>query len=413
VFAPKIAKPQTKAAEGPTSRLAPHRSTPMGPRLGHEPVEQALLLQRTIGNQATLRYLSHRLSNLPAKGRTERHEQEATTENITARGATPGVSWDFAKIPIFPLERGSRSQGSSAQPSIIQPKLFIGQANDLLEHEANHVADQVMRMPDPEFSVTPAPAQLSRTCAACEDEQRGKLQTKPAGALVTGTDEIQFDRTAATSESVRDGSRLAPAIVREVLATPGEPLDRAARAFFEPRFGHDFSAVRIHNDSKAAESARATNALAYTVGSHVVFGAGQPSREFEGQRMVAHELTHVVQQAAIGARVQRQDAATEATPASSSGCRKITQIPCPGTKGQFTAIEYFARMLLTNVGECGLYVGGIDASGNIIDPTREHFFLAPGDSRTFFPPAGAVAVSVGCDTSCSGSGQLEHPYLCA
>src|SRR5262249_44722036 len=66
-----------------------------------------------------------------------------------------------------------------------------------------------------------------------------------------------------------------PLIVHEVLRSPGQPLDPSIRAFLEPRFGHDFSHVRIHTGAQAAESARVVNALAYTVGRDVVFAAGQ------------------------------------------------------------------------------------------------------------------------------------------
>ena len=92
-------------------------------------------------------------------------------------------------------------------------------------------------------------------------------------------------------------SNMAPPIVHDVLRSPGQPLDRATRASLEPRFGHDFSRVRIHSDAKAAESARAVAAQAYTVGSDIVFGAGCYSPGTEtGRRLLAHELTHVVQQ---------------------------------------------------------------------------------------------------------------------
>jgi hypothetical protein len=88
-----------------------------------------------------------------------------------------------------------------------------------------------------------------------------------------------------------------PPIVHEVLRSPGQPLDAATRAFFEPRFGHDFSNVRVHTDAKAAESARAVNALAYTVGSEVVFGTGlYAPYATEGKELLAHELTHVIRQ---------------------------------------------------------------------------------------------------------------------
>lgn len=89
----------------------------------------------------------------------------------------------------------------------------------------------------------------------------------------------------------------APQIVHDVLHSPGQPLDVGTRAFMEPRFGHDFGQVRVHADTKAADSARAVNALAYTVGRDVVFGAGQyaPGTS-EGRKLLGHELAHSVQQ---------------------------------------------------------------------------------------------------------------------
>lgn len=88
-----------------------------------------------------------------------------------------------------------------------------------------------------------------------------------------------------------------PPIVNEVLRSPGQALDSTTRAFMEPRFGHDFSQVRVHTDAKAAESALAVNALAYTVGRDVVFGSRQhaPTSSM-GRELLAHELAHVVQQ---------------------------------------------------------------------------------------------------------------------
>ncbi|GAC1649206.1 MAG: hypothetical protein NVS4B12_18100 [Ktedonobacteraceae bacterium] len=88
-----------------------------------------------------------------------------------------------------------------------------------------------------------------------------------------------------------------PPIVHEVLHSSGQPLDAGTRAFMEPHFGHNFSNLRVHADAKAAESAHAVNALAYTVGRNVVFGSGQyaPGTHV-GQKLLAHELTHVVQQ---------------------------------------------------------------------------------------------------------------------
>ncbi len=88
-----------------------------------------------------------------------------------------------------------------------------------------------------------------------------------------------------------------PPIVHNVLRSAGQPLDTATRSFMEPHFNHDFSQVRVHTDEKAAESTQAVNALAYTVGRNIVFGIGQYAPgTIAGKRLLAHELTHVVQQ---------------------------------------------------------------------------------------------------------------------
>src|ERR1700724_405492 len=97
-------------------------------------------------------------------------------------------------------------------------------------------------------------------------------------------------RTSAAPDAV-------PPIVHEVLRSPGRPLDAATRAFMEPRFGHDFSAIRVHTDTRAALSAAAVGAHAYSVGREVVMGSGayQPTSG-DGRLLLAHELAHVVQQ---------------------------------------------------------------------------------------------------------------------
>lgn len=98
---------------------------------------------------------------------------------------------------------------------------------------------------------------------------------------------------------------LAPAIVHDVLAAPGRPLDARTRAFMEPRFGRDFSGVRVHTDSRAAESAESVNALAYTVGPDLVFAQGRYAPDTsQGLRLLAHELAHTIQQGGTGAAPQ-------------------------------------------------------------------------------------------------------------
>ena len=144
--------------------------------------------------------------------------------------------------------------------------LKVGAVNDPLEHDANRTADQVMRMPEPEV----ARVQLSRT------SEQEKVQKK--------------------STALDVGDRTAPESVREALRAPGQPLDASSRGYFEPRFGHDFSRVRVHSDAGAAQSARDIDARAYTVGNNIVFGAGRfAPGAAAGRQLLAHELAHVVQ----------------------------------------------------------------------------------------------------------------------
>ena len=109
-----------------------------------------------------------------------------------------------------------------------------------------------------------------------------------------GRTPLNLQRKTTVNQAER---QTVPQIVHDVLRSPGKPLDEQSRSYFDPLFGHDFSQIRIHADAHAADSARSVNALAYTVGRNVVFGAGQYQPETAtGRRLLAHELTHAVQQ---------------------------------------------------------------------------------------------------------------------
>ncbi len=195
-----------------------------------------------------------------------------TQENIASRGAVVArasrFGHDFSQIPIHAPSKGT-----------LQPKLTINRPGDVYEQEAEQVAEQVMRIPETRLQRT---CVCGGTCPKCQTGQPSQEQ-----------EHIQTRRIQASDM----GQMTAPPIVHEVLHSSGQPLDPATRTFMEPRFGHDFSRVRMHTDTQAAESARSVNALAYTVGKDVVFGSGQYKPETsEGQRLLAHELTHVVQQ---------------------------------------------------------------------------------------------------------------------
>jgi Domain of unknown function (DUF4157) len=306
VFAPKAVKPQTKAAEDPTGSLALQRSKLAGHRLGHDPVEQALLLQRTIGNQA--------IQRLPAQ-QASRAEQEAAPETMAALRERQGLAWDFSKIPVLPPDRASQSRPSFAPsaaplPGAIQARLIVGPSNDPLEQEADRAASQVMRMPDPAVALTPAPRTLRLKCA-CEEERKRQLQTKSEG-----------------SPSAAAGGE-APPIVQEVLQSAGQPLDGKTRSFMEARFGHDFSRVRVHTDARASESARAVNALAYTVGDRIAFRTGHYApQSSDGRKLLAHELAHVAQQSRGGPAPNLAPSAPHEQEARAAATAVGSGLPC-------------------------------------------------------------------------------------
>ena len=150
----------------------------------------------------------------------------------------------------------------------------------------------------------------------------------------------QLQRKARNSELETRNDSIVPPIVHEVLRSPGQSLDATMRAFMEPRFGHDFSHVRVHTDSQAAESARAVQALAYTVGRDVVFGHQQYAPQANsGLKLIAHELAHVVQEGGgEGSRPQRISQPTERTELESEqvAVRALSGFGLP-TRGAQTA----------------------------------------------------------------------------
>jgi len=200
--------------------------------------------------------------------------------------ALPWFGHDFSRVPIHSPSAGA-----------IQTKLAINKPGDEYEQEAGRIAERVMRMPE---------SRLQRTCVCggacpkCNTEQlkpeREGLQTKRVQASAT--------------EQVP-----APPMIHKVLQSPAQSLDFTTRVFMEPRFGYDFSQVRVHTDTKAADSARDIKALAYTSGHDIVFARGQYSPStHEGQHLIAHELAHVIQQTGPSAshsgtlRIDRQPA---------------------------------------------------------------------------------------------------------
>ena len=183
----------------------------------------------------------------------------------------------------------------------LQTKLKIGQPGDVYEQEADRVADAVMRMPEPGVQRQVEP----------EEEEEEMLQAKPLAEEITPLVQRQVEpeeeeeelQAKATSGRISEvNSNLGSQI--QSLKGGGQPLSKNDRTFFEPRFGRDFSQVRVHTYPQAAESARMVNARAFTIGQGIVFGEGQYDPVSKsGKYLLAHELVHTVQQ---GKGIQRQ-----------------------------------------------------------------------------------------------------------
>jgi hypothetical protein len=182
--------------------------------------------------------------------------------------------------------------GNSSPP--LQKKLAIDEPGDPYEREADRVAEQI-----------------TNSEVAC----------KTPRAILNIARVQRWPVSPAAKTDV-------PPIVHEVLSSPGQPLAQDTRAFFEPRLGHDFSRVRVHADSKATESAKAVGALAYTVAPHIVFSSDHfaPSSP-TGRSLIAHELTHIVQQGSPVAPAE----STASSPAMQSGAQRAVSGVAPAS----------------------------------------------------------------------------------
>ena len=171
----------------------------------------------------------------------------------------------------------------------IQAKLTIGQPNDKYEQEADCVADEVMRMPEP--AVQPKPTLPLSQGSSCRDEARekGLIQPTPIAEQITPS-----RINSSSNQSLNSTYDLCSHI--QSIKGGGQELPESVRVFFEPRFDYSFSHVRVHTDSRSAESAKNLKARAYTAGHDIVFGAGQYAPETrKGLNLIAHELVHVTQ----------------------------------------------------------------------------------------------------------------------
>lgn len=185
----------------------------------------------------------------------------------------------------FNQVKRSKSNGSffakkeSSNRLFFQPKLTVGPVDDVYEREADAVSDQVMQPGMPKVNNTtlkPSISMVQPSCAGCREEEKN-IQKKKMNN--------------------RDAMDNSLSLVDQTLISSGQSIDENSRAFMERKIGYDFSRVNIHTGPEAAKSAQSINALAYTSGNNIFFNEGQYApRTEKGKKLLAHELTHVVQQ---------------------------------------------------------------------------------------------------------------------
>jgi hypothetical protein len=170
---------------------------------------------------------------------------------------------------------------------MVQKKMSIGSANDAYEVEADTIANKVMRMSEPQKqNVSHTGALVQRKCAGCEQEE--KIQMKPLAESIQRV-------SSSSSEASTAPSHVESQI--NSLRCGGSVMNHSTKNFMESRFGTDFSDVKIHTGSQAVQMSRELNAQAFTVGNDIYFNEGKYSPNSDsGKHLLAHELTHTVQQ---------------------------------------------------------------------------------------------------------------------
>jgi len=182
---------------------------------------------------------------------------------------------------------GNRATASSGAANI-QRKLTVGETNDPMEHQADDMADKVMRMPDR--------ALVQRSAAEKDDENIQRKRLAPKSPFI----QAKGDGGGVASHAVTNG----------IKATQGggNTMDRGTKSFMESRFGNDFSDVKIHTGDYAIQMSEDLNAQAFTVGNDIYFNSGKYAPEASGgKHLLAHELTHTIQQGkSIKPKIQKQ-----------------------------------------------------------------------------------------------------------
>ena len=202
--------------------------------------------------------------------------------------------------------------GNRVVGHLIQAKLVVGAPGDRYEQEADRTADRVMAMSNPDAGQSvqrqaQSEALQSKPLVQRAAEEEEEVQTKPL-VQRQAEEEEELQTKSLVQRRAEGGFEVGGALEERLTALRGDgsSLPGDVRAYMEPRFGADFSNVRVHTDGESGNLNRQLGAQAFTHGQDVYFGAGrfQPASDM-GKRLLAHELTHVIQQSGSGPRIAR------------------------------------------------------------------------------------------------------------
>ena len=251
----------------------------------------------------------------------------------------------FGEVPVTP------TSGRPVPP--VQAKLAVSEPSDPQELEADRIADEIVQANEPADITAP------------ESEQKDRFSQSMAPAHASRQSAPRFvGAKAGPDGEVTDME----SVVASTLSLGGQPLSSGSRRYMEPRFGHDFNQVRVHTDEAASRSASAVQAHAYTVGNDIVFGPGQyaPGTR-DGDRLLAHELAHVVQQTGGGAPTQLSDSrpALQRQSAGATAPRLPVVSAASAIPAQIKAVQaaFHARM---------------QEAGDIVEGTNFHYTYVNG-----------------------------------
>lgn len=216
-------------------------------------------------------------------------KRENSVTRITKTDFSQSMSSPIDQILHLQRTIGNQAVQRLFKSGVIQAKLRIGKPNDIYEREADRVAEQMMRMPEP-------------TCPECKEEKE-TIQTERSAGQITPLVQRQVEEEEEEILLIKGYTDQTPEVTGDIesrinsIGGGGQPLPESFRNYFEPRLGYDFGRVQIHFDARAAEMAKALNARAFTVGHNLYFGAGYlEPKTVEGKKLIAHELVHVMQQ---------------------------------------------------------------------------------------------------------------------